>query len=540
MANRYWVGGTGTWDASATTHWSASSGGASGASVPTTSDSVFFDQATTYTVTLVAGNTLDCTVSAGTVTFSGTGLINIAGNFSVTSATSWTSSQITFIATTAKTITTNGITLNVGLITFNGTGGTWQLQDAFTGISTTTITLTTGTLDINSKTLTTGIFGSSGSSARTIAFGTGNITCLSPTNGNMFDTTTSTNLTITGTPVVNITYSGASNVTVSTGAATEARTVSFNFTAGTYSLFFLDVASYSARNVNFTGFAGTWTLTSTGFIYGSLTLSTGMTLTTSSSAMTLGGTSGTKTITSNSRTMPFPINLNGVGSTWQLQDALTMASTRALNQSNGTLDLNGKTLTIGASGNYVVSGAGTKNITFNGGTIICPTASTTSFNVTGPTGFTTTAGTGTGKISMTAATAKTFVGVGSTFNCTLSNDGAGALTISGANTFTTIANGVQPTAFVFPIATTQTVTNWSVSGTAGNLVTITSGTAGTPALLSKASGNVSSNYLSLKDSTATGGATWYAGANSTNVSGNLGWIFSNAPATNTGSFFFMF
>ena len=142
---------------------------------------------------------------------------------------------------------------------------------------------------------------------------------------------------------------------------------------------------------------------------------------------------------------------------------------------------------------------------------------------------------------MTGATAKTFVGGGNfTYNCTLSNDGAGALTITGSNTFTTIANGVQPTSILFTAATTTTVTNWNVRGTAGNLVTITSGTAGAPALLSQASGTVSSNYLSLKDSTALGGATWYAGANSTNGSGNLGWIFSSAPATNTGNFFFMF
>lgn len=43
MANRYWVGGTGTWDSSSTTNWSASSGGAGGASVPGNADSVFFD-----------------------------------------------------------------------------------------------------------------------------------------------------------------------------------------------------------------------------------------------------------------------------------------------------------------------------------------------------------------------------------------------------------------------------------------------------------------------------------------------------------------
>ena len=38
---RYWVGGTGNW--SDTSHWSTSSGGSGGASVPTSSDAVFFD-----------------------------------------------------------------------------------------------------------------------------------------------------------------------------------------------------------------------------------------------------------------------------------------------------------------------------------------------------------------------------------------------------------------------------------------------------------------------------------------------------------------
>ena len=41
MANRYWVGGVGSW--SSTTKWSLTSGGASGASVPTATDDVIFD-----------------------------------------------------------------------------------------------------------------------------------------------------------------------------------------------------------------------------------------------------------------------------------------------------------------------------------------------------------------------------------------------------------------------------------------------------------------------------------------------------------------
>lgn len=42
MADRYWVGGSGNWNDTA--HWSTSSGGAGGASVPNTSDNVYIDE----------------------------------------------------------------------------------------------------------------------------------------------------------------------------------------------------------------------------------------------------------------------------------------------------------------------------------------------------------------------------------------------------------------------------------------------------------------------------------------------------------------
>ncbi len=59
------------------------------------------------------------------------------------------------------------------------------------------------------------------------------------------------------------------------------------------------------------------------------------------------------------------------------------------------------------------------------------------------------------------------------------------------------------------------------------------------ATVSKASGIVSCDYLTIQNSTATGGATWYAGANSTNVSGNTGWIFSGAPGGGSSGSNFM-
>ena len=437
------------------------------------------------------------------------------------SSISLTGTVVKNILTAVPTVTTAATAVTMGS---PNTFGTFGVFDSI-GVS----------IDISSYQLTCTSFSSTGAAAKTISFGGGNITC-NGAGGTLFAANAA--MATTGTPIVNISYSGATAVTVTPGVYPESQAFSFNFTAGTYTLTFLaPTASLSAKNIDFTGFSGTWAGTATGIIYGNLTLSTGMTVALSTQALTFGATSGVQLITSNGKTQDKPLTINGVGGTVRLADALLMGTARAFTHTNGTLDLNGKTLTVGTT---YATATGTQNITFNGGTLVCPAVTTTAFNNVAPTGFTTTAGTGTGKISMTGATAKTFVGGGATYNCTLSNDGAGALTVSGSNTFTAIANGVQPTAFTFTAATTQTVTNWNVSGTAGNLVTIISSTAGVPALLSKASGVVSSDYLSLKDSTALGGAAWYAGANSTNVSSNLGWIFTAPPATSNGNFFFMF
>ena len=567
----------------------------------TEANSISFNFTTgTYSLTFLgtvnySAKSVDFTGFAGTWAAISNG--TIYGNLTISTGMTLTASAgaMRFGATSGtQLITTSAKTFDFP-VTFNGVGGTFKLLDALTMGATRVLTLTNGTFDGDNKTIsgassislggtvvknvltavptvtnsltaltmggpnTFGTFGvfdaisglsyidissyqltctsfsSTGASAKTLYFSGGNITC-NGAGGTLF--TASAAMVTTGTPIVNIVYSGATAVTVTPGVYPEAQAFSFNFTAGTYALTFLaPTSNLSAKNIDFTGFAGTWNGTATGIIYGNLTLSTGMTVALSTQALTFGATSGVQLITSNGKTQDKPLTINGVGGTVRLADALLMGTARAFTHTNGTLDLNGKTLTVGSS---YATAAGTKDLTFNGGTLVCPAVTTTAFNNAAPTGFTTTAGTGTGKISMTGATAKTFVGGGATYNCTLSNNGAGALTVSGSNTFTAIANSVQPTAFTFTAGTTQTVTNWNVSGTAGNLVTIISSTAGTAATLSKAGGVVSSDYLSLKDSTATGGAAWYAGANSTNVSGNLGWIFTAPPATSAGSFFFMF
>ena len=120
MATRYWVGGTGTWDTTTTTNWSASTGGTGGASVPTSTDSVIIDTSSgTGTITCTGGVCLDLTVTAtqaiilgaasSTLSVYGSLTYPSGGSFSA-STNSWTT---TFAAiATSKTITTNGKTLS--------------------------------------------------------------------------------------------------------------------------------------------------------------------------------------------------------------------------------------------------------------------------------------------------------------------------------------------------------------------------------------------------------------------------------------------
>lgn len=91
MANRYWVGGTGTWNSSSTAHWSASNGGSSGASVPTRNDVVIFNGLSGGGTVTMADSYAECfslDASAFTGSFSTSGLpglyvyeggINLAG-----------------------------------------------------------------------------------------------------------------------------------------------------------------------------------------------------------------------------------------------------------------------------------------------------------------------------------------------------------------------------------------------------------------------------------------------------------------------------
>ena len=351
MANRYWVGGTASWDATALLKWSLTSGGLGGEAVPTANDDVYFDAASgAVTITLSGARTcLSFNSTDFTGTVAGTGTLAVSGNAIYGSGATFTNTGTwTFAATLGiQQITTNGKALDFP-ITQNGVGGTVQLQDNLTMGSTRTFTLTNGDLHINNQTLSTGLFSSSNSNVRTIDFKSGNIT-VTGNNTTVWTTSTITNFSYAGTPTVNFTYAGAVGTRqITTGNGTEAQVLNYNITAGTDGIGFIS----AVRSLNFTGFSGPYNQATTQLVaYRNVTFSAGMTITGGTGTLYFYSVSSTQNLTTNGKTINCPII---VGDTTQAptlvcQDALTQGSTRNFTVTNGTIQLkNGVTSTVGA------------------------------------------------------------------------------------------------------------------------------------------------------------------------------------------------
>ena len=215
MADRYWVGGSGTWNNVSTTNWSTTSGGPTGASPPVAGDDVFFNSAsngTSYTVTMVASTTYayrNITINGpltGTVTFSSgsSATHNISGSVAVAASgvaslgsNLWSSVNLT-ATTSGQTISLNGNTFST--VTFNGVGGAWTITT--NGGAASNTTLTAGTLNLDSVTWNAGNdFISSNSNVRALNLGSATINV-----GDDWTFTTTTNLTFSaGTSTINMT-----------------------------------------------------------------------------------------------------------------------------------------------------------------------------------------------------------------------------------------------------------------------------------------------------------------------------------------------
>jgi hypothetical protein len=290
-----------------------------------------------------------------------------------------------------------------------------------------------------------------------------------------------------------------------------------------------------AKDAVCTGFTRTLQFTTTGNItmYGSITLASGMSLSTNGKGIGFVGR-GTHTITSVGKTFGNSLTVSSFGGTYSLNDAL--ADNNGINALLGTFNTNGYTLTSNTAFNFLspaIVNLSTSTINLNSG-------GSSFWNAT----CTLSAASATINVASVVGTSRTFAGGGNnygTLNYILSGS-TGTLAITGANTFGTInfSDASNARTLTLPAGTTTTILkNFNVVGTAGKLMTVNSSTGGTSAIISKATGYVADDYLSIQDSTATGGTKWYAGVNSSSVSNTSGWIFGVAPTNPAGfsSFF---
>jgi hypothetical protein len=233
-------------------------------------------------------------------------------------------------------------------IAIESPSGTLQLAENTT--CSATVTLTQGTLDLNNNVLTCNIFSSNNSNTRSIAFGTGKIV-VTGNAATVVGMTAHTNFSYTGTSRIELSYSGAVGTRVIqsgiTTTATESTVLNYYVTAGTDIVNVIgNTGTNVYRTLDFTGFSGTTTQGNPLGIFKDLIFSTGMTVGSSTSSTSFLATSGTQQVTTNGKTLDFPITQNGVGGTVQLQDNLTMGSTRTYTLTNGTLDLSSGNRTL--------------------------------------------------------------------------------------------------------------------------------------------------------------------------------------------------
>lgn len=300
MANKYWVGGSGLWNNSSTTNWSNTSGGAGGAAIPGAADvAIFDDNSGTGTVTLYS------TLTAGT----------------------------------GVSMLTDNITLELA-------------ENVVLLPAVRSMSFQKGTINLNSYSLSVGIFRADFNNTRTMNFGTGKLV-ITGSNATVFNLTWGAQLTLTGSKRVELNNAAATGTRVIFGTFTTQGGTENN-TPDIYVLNGSDIVSLSTsasgfRTLDFTGFTGTLAASSSNkTIFGDLVISSGMTMYTGLTGLVFAGTTA-RQITTAGKTFDFPLVFNGVGGTFTFQDALTQGSTRAFTVTNGTVKLkHGVTSTVGA------------------------------------------------------------------------------------------------------------------------------------------------------------------------------------------------
>lgn len=351
------------------------------------------------------------------------------------------------------------------------------------------------------------------------------------------------------------------------------------------------------KNLNFTGFTGTFAGSQSVNVYGSLIFGSGMTLSYGHNFEMLA-TSGTFDITSNGKTSTYDIYIKG-GATYKLGSDIEFNQLRPY---KGDLDLNGYDMSVGSLWNVSSDASnialGSKNLTVRGDTSEAIRIDNTGLTFTG-TGYVKVIASTEVRIKSSLITIpKLWIALTGVKKVTITQNGNyGELKIDKGNSIEIQKNTTQTITDLVAIGESgelielkSTESSGITLETAGtsyrkyNILTLTGGdnnaeikVEGVPGLsgpiitfsvrnngtgytngtvysvtggsgtgaefkynagvadtwtLSKASGDVESDYLDLQGSIATGGATFYAGSHSVDSGGNSGWIFGDKNTFN--------
>jgi len=523
------------------------------------------NSATASTVTFASVNAriTNLNITTGTYALTLTGDIITNLNFTGFSG-SWSPGATAYDITGNVTLST-GMTYNVGtsVWTFNGSGtqvlttngkSLWAItQNQSAGGATVRLasgttnlindyTFTDGDLDLgtNTSTLTCARFLSNNSNGRRILFGTGTIN-VTQNSAVIIDFTNMSNFSFTGTSNFRCTYSGGTGtreISLSPfgdggSGGTASNALSVSITDGSDTILPRDGSIF--RNWNWTGYTGTFTHDEFNYtLYGDFTIPAAMTWTNIGTGRLTFSGSTTKTITTNGETVG---DITITEGTVLLGSNITVNDNDIITLTAGTFNANNFNVTA----RFSSSNSNVRTITMGSGTWTLP-GSGTIWNLATTTNLT--FNKDTANIVLSGTASRTFAGGGLTYN-NLTIGGVGGTpttTFTGNNTFATLASTrTQAHTILLPSGGTTTCSNWTITGTAGNVVTLNASTSGTQATLTKTGGDTITgiNFLSIRDSNATPSDTWYAGFNSTNVSNNTGWIFTSGPGAN-GNMFLMF
>jgi len=560
MADRY-LKATGNYSAVAT--WSATDGGAAGASAPTSADNVYITaNGNGLTLTLDAASAAALVLCSGatTATLAGTQTWTIGGNVTLL-ATMTIPNTITFTITGTGNFA--GSTLaTLGAINLNGTAhtvsgaftcvtltrnGTATKTDSVTFTSGVTLTCTTFAMIGNSATNRLLVKSSTLGTAATITAtnwtGTVNVDImditatnavnLSAITGLSGDCGGNTGITFTTTDTLNWkdtdggNWSDILNWTKTTAVADRVPlpqdTVTFNQIMKSAQTFTVDMprigGSVSFAAMTDLGTDPVVSLSNDIFNYGSFTLISGLTYTHNSKVNYFRGR-GSYTLTSAGKS-PGDILFSAPTGTYTLQDNLAIGGA-SIKLTDGTLDFNDKNV---SAGNLMAYGSNTRTLNMGNGiiTLIQTWAGDKVFMIPG--GLIFNAEGSTIILTSSGATGHSFVGAGLTYNnVTVTGAGNYALTITGNNTFNvfTLDRSVAAKTITLTAAATQIIRNLQILGYNKNVITISAAATST---IQGNTGYFEGDYLALTNVVATNKYLYFAGDHSTDNGGNTNWIF---------------